>query len=72
MVSSSSVTVSWLLPRLEMVEVTESVAPLTRLTSTTRAMTPMMMPSMVRIERILLAPMDRRAIFRDNITASPP
>ena len=52
-----------LLPRLEMVSVTVPVAPETRLTRITRAMTPMMMPSMVKNARNLLPEMDFIAIL---------
>ena len=52
-----------LLPRLDTSSVTVFVAPLTRLTSTTSAMTPMMMPSIVSAARILFEPMRARAIF---------
>ena len=69
---TSMLTVSILVPRLDTASVTELVAPLTRLTSTTRAMTPMMIPSIVRAARSLLELMDRSAILKDNITASPP
>ena len=61
-----------LLPKSATAPVTELVAPLTRLTSTTSAMTPMMMPSMVSTARILLEAMERSAILKDIMTASPP
>ena len=70
--SSSMVTVKRLLPRLDRVSVTEEVAPSTKLTNTTRATTPMMMPSMVSTARSLLEPMERRAIFKERIIVSPP
>ena len=63
--SSRTVTVILLVPRSDTAPVTESVAPLTRLTSTTRAMTPMMMPSMVSTARSLLEEMDRMAILKE-------
>ena len=70
--SSEMLTVSILVPRPETASVTELVAPFTRLTRTTSAITPMMMPSIVRAARILLELMERSAILNDNITASPP
>ena len=48
------------------------IAPYLSESATTSAMTPMMMPSMVRAARILLAPMERRAIFRERIISAPP
>ena len=70
--SSEMFAVTMLLPRAETLSVTEEVAPFTRLTSTTRAMTPMMMPSMVSTARIFPAEMERRAILKDRIISSPP
>ena len=70
--SSEMVAVTMLLPRAETLSVTEEVAPFTRLTSTTSAMTPMIMPSMVSAERIFPAEMERRAILKDCIIVPPP
>ena len=70
--SSDTVTDRRSLPREDTASVTELVAPLTRLTSTTSATTPMMMPSMVSMARILLLLMLRSAIFKDRIMRSPP
>ena len=70
--SSETRTVSRLLPRLETSLVMELVALSTRLTSTTSAITPMMMPSIVSAARILFAPMLRSAIFTAIIRATPP
>ena len=66
-----TVTVSMSEPSEETASVTELVAPLTRLTSTTSATTPMMMPSMVSMALILLAPIERSAM-RSVIIRSPP
>ncbi len=53
-----------------MVSVTVPVAPLTRLTRITSAITPMMMPSIVRNARILLPLMLLSAMRRDCIRES--
>ena len=63
--SSLIVTVSRFVPMLEIVSVMELVAPFTRDTRTTRENTPMIMPSIVRNERILLEAMDFQAILND-------
>ena len=70
--SSETVTVSRLFPRLAMVSVTVPVAPETRLTRITRAITPMIMPSMVRKARNLLPEMDFIAILNAWIMGPPP
>ena len=70
--SSEMFAVTMELPIWDTLSVTEEVAPLTRLTSTTRAITPMMMPSMVSTARIFPAEMERRAILKDRIISSPP
>ena len=70
--SSETVTESRLLPRLEMVSVTVPVAPETRLTRMTNAITPMIMPSMVRNARNLLPEMDFIAILNAWIMRPPP
>ena len=66
-------TVSRLVPIEEMVSVTDPVAPSAIDTSTIRDATPMMMPSIVRKERILFDAMEFHAIFIDRkIIPSPP
>ena len=62
---SEILTVSRLLPMLLISSVTDVVAPLTSETSTTSEITPIMIPSMVRKDRILLEAMDFHAIFTD-------
>ena len=69
---TSMLTVSILVPRPETASVTELVAPFTKLTKTTSAITPMIMPSIVSAARILLEVMERSAILKEIITASPP
>ncbi len=60
-------TVTTFSPRLETWSSTWRVAPLVRLTDAITAPTPMMMPSMVSKERILLRRRARAAIFREAI-----
>ena len=73
--SSLTVTASRFVPRLEIVSVTVLVAPFTRLTRMTSAMTPMMMPSIVRNARSLFPLIDfiamRRDCFRVSIMRPP-
>src|SRR5574344_35369 len=63
--SSEIVTDIIFVPRLFMVFLTEPVAPLTRLTRITSAMTPIIIPSIVRKDLILLLLIDLRAILND-------
>ncbi len=67
-------TVSVLVPRELMESLTEAVAPFAMDTSTIRDMTPIIMPSMVRNERILFPTTDFRDILKasKNIRQSPP
>ncbi len=71
--SSLTVTVMRSVLMLEMVLCTEFVAPDTSETSTTSAMTPMMMPSIVRKDRSLFEAMEFHAILKDckSISAAP-
>ena len=70
--SSEILTVITSLPSLEIVSVTVPVAPFTRLTRMTSAITPMMIPSMVRNARNLFPAMDFIAIFNACVIAFPP
>ena len=68
-----TVTVSRFVPRPSISLVTDVVAPLTSEISTTTAMTPMMMPSMVRKDRILFDKIELKAMRKDwSIMTGPP